>query len=403
MKIIYLKYIFFVSLIFSQNNYPIVLIHGFMGWGPGEMGNYNYWGGKNNYIDMLEKEGNNIIEISVGPVSSNWERAIEVFYQLKGGQVDYGKAHSKKYGIIQKPKNKIYNNPLYAEWDENNSIHLIGHSMGAQTARMLQYLLENLFYEDKESKFLEKSNLLKEKKNGMIRSITSISAPHNGTTLTGIVTKTIPFIQYFIGIAGMLNGNSFYDFDLDQWGFYRYENEKWSNYLKRLRDHNAFKTKNISSWDLSLDGAKELNGYLIASPDIYYFSLVTSTTKTKLKSKYHTPSKGTSIITRSRAKLIGSRSGYWGDGSSTDSTWYENDGVVNTISMYGPTTGINGSDPIVKFDKNDILIPGQWYWKKLEDMDHWNIIGHLCNHKREIISREYFLNQIKIIKSLPSF
>ena len=72
----------------------------------------------------------------------------------------------------------------------------------------------------------------------------------------------------------MLDGNSFYDFDLEQWGFSRYENEKWSNYLKRLRDHNAFKTKNISSWDLSLDGAKELNGYLIASPDIYYFSLV---------------------------------------------------------------------------------------------------------------------------------
>ena len=23
---------------FAQNNYPIVLIHGFMGWGPGEMG-----------------------------------------------------------------------------------------------------------------------------------------------------------------------------------------------------------------------------------------------------------------------------------------------------------------------------------------------------------------------------
>jgi len=400
---IILKYIFFINIIFCQNNFPIVLIHGFMGWGPNEMGNYNYWGGKHNYVNMLQNEGFKVIEVSVGPISSNWERAIEVYYQLKGGQVDYGKAHSNKYGIIQKPHNKIYNNPLYSEWDKDHPIHIIGHSMGAQTARMLQYLLESSIYENQDDKVLEKSNLLKEKKNGMIRSITSISTPHDGTTLTEIITKMIPFIQYFIGIAGFVDGNGFYDFDLEQWGFYRFKNERWSSYLNRFRKHNAFKTKNISSWDLSLSGAKELNSNLIVSPDIYYFSLVTSTTRTKTNSQYHIPLKATSIITRSRAKLLGSRVGYWEDGTSTDSTWYENDGVVNSISMYGPTTGINGADPIIKFDKNDILIPGQWYWKKIEGMDHWNIIGHLCNERREKVSKDYFLNQIKILAKLPLF
>ena len=65
-----------------------------MGWGPGEMGDYNYWGGNDDYVELFKSEGFNIIEVSVGPVSSNWERAIEVYYQLKGGQVDYGKFHS---------------------------------------------------------------------------------------------------------------------------------------------------------------------------------------------------------------------------------------------------------------------------------------------------------------------
>ena len=74
-----------------------------MGWGSGEMGDYNYWGGNNDYVEFFKSEGFNIIEVSVGPVSSNWERAIEVYYQLKGGQVDYGKFHSDQSGIIQKP------------------------------------------------------------------------------------------------------------------------------------------------------------------------------------------------------------------------------------------------------------------------------------------------------------
>ena len=36
-------------------------------------------------LNYSRNEGFNIIEVSVGPVSSNWERAIEVYYQLKGG------------------------------------------------------------------------------------------------------------------------------------------------------------------------------------------------------------------------------------------------------------------------------------------------------------------------------
>jgi len=372
-----------------------------MGWGPGEMGDYNYWGGNNDYVELFKSEGFNIIEVSVGPVSSNWERAIEVYYQLKGGQVDYGKFHSDQHGIIQKPKNKYISKPLYPNWDKNNPVHLVGHSMGGQTARMLQFLIENPIYQDVKNKVLEQSTLLGGKELGMIKSITSISTPHDGTTLTGIVTKIMPFIQYFIGIAGLIDGNGFYDFDLEQWGFYRNDDERWPTYLNRLRQHNAFKTKNISSWDLSLQGAKKLNDFLIVSPDIYYFSLVTSITKPKFNSNYHVPQKSASILTRSRSRLIGSRPGYWGDGSSTDSTWYENDGVVNTVSMYGPTTGENGGDPTIKYDKNDILIPGQWYWKKINDIDHWNITGHICDNKKEKISKDYFREQFKILKALP--
>ena len=39
------------SILEAKNNYPIVLIHGFIGWGPEEMGGYNYWGGNYDYVE----------------------------------------------------------------------------------------------------------------------------------------------------------------------------------------------------------------------------------------------------------------------------------------------------------------------------------------------------------------
>ena len=105
------------SILLGQNDFPIVLIHGFFGWGNDEMGNYSYWGGHDNLQKTLEDNGYRVFNVSVGPISSNWDRAIEVYYQLKGGQVDYGYGHSKKYGLIQKPIDKVYKG-LYPEWDK---------------------------------------------------------------------------------------------------------------------------------------------------------------------------------------------------------------------------------------------------------------------------------------------
>ena len=91
---------------------------------------------------------------------------------------------------------------------------------------MLNYLLTQEIYEDEENKVREQSDLLGGVQRNLIKSITAISAPHNGTTLTEVVTKMIPFIQYFVGVAGVV-GTQFYNFDLDQWGFNRKEDETW--------------------------------------------------------------------------------------------------------------------------------------------------------------------------------
>ena len=379
------KYIFIflviANFVFCKNNYPIVLIHGFLGWGPNEMGNYNYWGGDSDVCSLLRNEGYKVFEVSVGPISSNWDRAIEVFYQLKGGQVDYGRGHSKKYNIIQKPKTKFYDG-LYPQWDKNNPVHIIGHSMGGQTARVLNYMLNNIIFVDSLKKYKESSKLLGEVNNNWIHSISTISTPHDGITLVDHLNKNFPFIQYFIGVAGVI-GTDFYNFDLEQWGFSRTENESWSHYVERIRNHKVWNSKNISSWDLSLLGAKEINNYAVADKNVYYFSVSTSITEKNIKNDWHSPKKGSALLIQARAKIIGKRVGYWGDGSETDSSWYENDGLVNTISMSGPKTGDNGPDLIVEFsEETSRFVPGQWYSIGPLRIDHWNIIGHKMHLKK---------------------
>lgn len=38
------------------------------------------------------------MEASVSAFGSNYDRAVELYYYIKGGRVDYGAAHAAKYG-----------------------------------------------------------------------------------------------------------------------------------------------------------------------------------------------------------------------------------------------------------------------------------------------------------------
>ncbi len=125
----------------TQTHCPIILVHGLGGWGSEQLAGNYYWGGKTNLQEFLEENGYEVYVSNVGALSSNWDRAIELFYEIKGGQVDFGLEHSKEFGHLQSPAGKHYDYPLYPQWDADHPIHLVGHSMGGQTIRMLSALL----------------------------------------------------------------------------------------------------------------------------------------------------------------------------------------------------------------------------------------------------------------------
>jgi triacylglycerol lipase len=135
----------------NTNNYPIVLINGFAGWGRDEVLGYKYWGGFEDLEQVMTKSGYKTYTATVSPFSSNWDRACELYAYIKGGTVDYGAAHSSKYGHAR--YGRTYPG-LYPNWgitvnNKINKVHLVGHSMGGQTARTLVQLLEKGSQEEK--------------------------------------------------------------------------------------------------------------------------------------------------------------------------------------------------------------------------------------------------------------
>ncbi|MEE1300495.1 MAG: lipase, partial [Acutalibacteraceae bacterium] len=85
-----------------NNQYPIILVHGFMGYGDEDgvsrfLSGWGFGPGKN-AVRHLHKNGFECYGPAVGPINNLWDRSCELYYRLVGGTVDYGKYHSEKYG-----------------------------------------------------------------------------------------------------------------------------------------------------------------------------------------------------------------------------------------------------------------------------------------------------------------
>jgi triacylglycerol esterase/lipase EstA (alpha/beta hydrolase family) len=64
------------ALAHADNSDPIVLVHGFAGWGRDELfGLYPHWGGTTDLQEELKKLGYDTVTAASGPTSSTWDRA----------------------------------------------------------------------------------------------------------------------------------------------------------------------------------------------------------------------------------------------------------------------------------------------------------------------------------------
>jgi len=230
----------------------------------------------------LEKRGFETYQADIGPVSGAWDRACELYAQLTGARVDYGQAHSEKYG--HERYGRTYDKPLFEGWGADRPVNLIGHSFGANTARMFALLLAE--GDAAERKATPKSELSPLFTGGMIdrvHSITAFAGPHNGSTAGVCIPKDYEGINYqwlmnvvgFMGKSGFING--IYDLQLDHFGMSQPPGQTlplggwiFSGYRKGAQ---AFMNSlDHAFYDLSPDGAEDFNKIDKIHPSVYYFS-----------------------------------------------------------------------------------------------------------------------------------
>ena len=391
----------------DPSRYPTVFVHGLYGFGSYDKINdiLPYWGSHTgSVIKELTGEGHPCYAASVGPFSSTWDRACELYAQITGTRTDYGIAHSQRcgherYGRDFTGKGLIPN----LNWDSAHPINLIGHSFGGVTIRMFVDLLYDGASEEVEASRAAGetvSPLFTGGHNGWIHSVTTVSSPHNGSTfidanpLSTIVGPRF-FFYAFHGVNTALPG--MLDPMLDQFGLYKGDNESAVSMVSRILSSDFYSHDDNAVNDMRIPHAMALNAQMELRSDIYYFSIYGQTTITTGGITVPQPDVEPYLLPfcLTMTQYRGNSGTTWVEGTGSlkrsgtvpsfalDETWHPNDGMVNVVSGRYPFHFEGNSkveDPHTDYTAGSSVSPGIWNVFPVENLDHIDIVGGIISH-----------------------
>ena len=329
----------------SSKSDPVVFVHGLMGWG--ERAGLNsvlpYWGMTTGSLTAyLNSLGYETYSATVGPISSAWDRACELYAQLTGTTVDYGAAHAAahdhaRYGIA-------YDRPLFDGWGTRRAVNLVGHSFGGATTRLFLELMANGNAEEvaaAKAAGTTPSPLFTGGKSSWVHSMTEVAAPHNGTTfiesngtIMDVSTNLAETLAKGFGITELKN---LLDFQLEQFGIYKGPNETVLETLQRVFSTDFMSHNDNAFLDLTIDKSLEINDGIGIEPNVYYFSYAGNQTVQDPVSGNYIPSARMWTLFYPGAYNMGKYyDKYTAGGFYIDKSWRPNDGMVNTVSAFYP-------------------------------------------------------------------
>ena len=293
----------------------------------------------------------------------------------------------------------------------------VPYSFGGATTRLFLEILTNGCPEEvaaAKAAGVEPSPFFLGGKGGWVHSLTAIAAPHNGTTFieansdfTKLAADLTTAAAKALGLSSL---KGVYDFQLDQFGIRKDDNETFAQALDRVLRSDFLSHNDNAFLDLTIDKSLEINKGIEIQPNVYYFSYAGDQTSTDPLTGNHyptvsvIPSNGMCALMMPGSVNMGKYyDKYTAGGICIDQSWLPNDGLVNTVSALYPTTTDKNTTECLKRDGtqgwvnydgySDITFrPGIWYVMPVTRADHMQFVGGIAN--KSVIETHLFYRNL---------
>ena len=374
-----------------NTSYPKIFIHGLGGWGESDgietRLHYHYWGFDKKERDLpahLRAQGVEAYFPSLGPFTSAWDRACELWAYLFGGTVDFGKEHSSRYG--HKRYGRFYPGVLkdLGRKGAHEKIDLIGHSFGGLTAIVFANLLYNGSEEERACTPAEALSPLFAGGHDFVHCLATLSGTNNGTTFADFFgekgMKLLSGTVYTVNaLAAPTSLMDLLDFHTDQWNIMG-ESDYYKHSLlairKRMHGVKRLVNNHLDNvgYELQAEYAAEINQSLKVCPDTYYFAWRACRTHDDGKGR-QVPNRDMRRILKLWSTVIGRYRPEKLKKLGFDDTWLPSDGIVN-VKCLGAPFNLESRE----YAPGEPAVPGVWYHMPVEDKHHmsWVGIGEEC-------------------------
>lgn len=352
-----------------------IFVHGLSGWGSYDTIDrfFPYWGlSGGSVIRYLNQEGYSSYAASVAPTGSAWDRACELYAQLAGTVVDYGKEHSERCHHERFGRD-FSGEPLIEDF-ENSRIVLIGHSFGGATVRLFSELLVNGSEAERDATDPDDlSGFFRPGDKNQIFAMCLLAAPSNGTTAydmhedPAFDESAIEIPEKYVKSGNMVSKGT-----------------KAQSDGRIAEDYAAF--------DMHIDNAMALNETITTFDNVYYFAYPCSVTATREDgSEVPDPSITEGMFMKS-AILMSRYTGTTKGGIVIDESWRSNDGLVNEVSAKTPSGA-----PGRAYCADEVPVSGIWYEMPTTTGDHMYFQGGMT---KTVKIRPFYLEMVQMICAL---